>query len=419
MAEKTTAQLSVAIISDNTLSKPDSYDWERIVTEMRKDPTISLVRQLLLAPIIGADWAYNGDNVEANEFVKQQLEELRFDFLRTATMGCIDFGWQGYEKIVKTRPNGEAYIHKLKPLLQKLTKIRVDEKNGSYDGLINNGDNNQEVKLDARQTLTVAFDVEGTNWYGQAVMKNVEKTYNAWNKANEAAERFDKKMAGSHWVITYPVGESEYEGTDTDNFEIAKKLAKSLKSSGELIIPFDLANAIDINGEKGSAWKVELMTASGSGGFENRLAYLDVLKVRALGWPERAILEGQYGTKAEADEHGDFAINALEIKHQQLLNYLNKFVVDDITNWQFGEKGIVKVKPTPLQDSTKIYLKSVYNSLLSNTETFLEEAQSINREAIREMLNIPSIDEGDYLTHVENIPNSDPLPGHGDLLRAN
>jgi len=372
---------------DELLHRDQPFDWKQKVRKMRRDPTIAFVRQLLLAPIMASDWAYVklNDSVpeEVANKVSEFLEPLRFSFLMSSVYGCIDFGWQPFEKVLDVNSEGYTYIRKLKPLLQDWTIIRVDE-HGNYAGLKNTDNDGTETVLEPENTLTVAFDVEGTDWYGQATMRNVESTYDAWNDTDISAKRFDKKVAGSHWVVHYPVGVTD----GVDNFEIAKEILQNIESSGRIAIPKSM-EAWDSEGGDKLGWKIELITASGSSSFETRLSYLDRLKVRALGFPERAILEGQFGTRADAGEHADFALSALGLKHIQILEYLNKYCVDDITFNNFGLRNAVKIIPTPLSDDKKLFLREVYKSLLANPEAFLEESDAIDRDALRDTLGVP------------------------------
>jgi len=54
-------------------------------------------------------------------------------------------------------------------------------------------------------------------------------------------------------------------------------------------------------------------TNTSQGSFIDRQKYLDALKMRAFGLPERSILEGSHGTKAEADVHADIAPNVFHV----------------------------------------------------------------------------------------------------------
>jgi len=54
------------------------------------------------------------------------------------------------------------------------------------------------------------------------------------------------------------------------------------------------------------------------GDFVTRQKYLDSLMVRAFMLPERAVLEGQFGTKAEAEAHSNLSLTAMEAMHDFL-----------------------------------------------------------------------------------------------------
>lgn len=362
--------------------------WYKKARVMRKDPTIALVRQLFFAPILSSAWSFEetDDSPEgAVDEIKTQLNRLKFELVRTSLVGCTDFGWQGYEKVLESDGVGSVRLSKVKPLLQDFTEIRIEEDNGAYAGL-----RQEELLLSAEETLLVAFDVEGTDWYGRPIMGAAETPYDMWSDANAAAKRYDTKIAGVHWVVHYPLGESEYNGTQTSNATIAKEILDALEASGKIIVPRMVQEYID--GQPEDAWKIELLSASGGASFEARLGYLDALKVRAFGFPERSILEGQYGTKAEAGEHGDFAITNLELRHQQLINYYNKYLVNHMLrlNWGPAYEDTVFIKPMPLADEERWYLKQLYTTIMSNPEGFLQEIDNIDLEAMRDRLGIPS-----------------------------
>lgn len=400
-AKKSTEQTPPQIVAYGTnkvttdqgaISNPNlTYGWYKKVRTMRRDPTINLIRLLVQAPVLASTWSYEEteDAPEgAADFIKSNMNELKFELLRTSLMGCLDFGWQGYEKVLRLGKDGNAYIHKLKPLLQDITEIRIDEDNGSYDGL-----KQGIIVLETPDTLAVAFDVEGTDWYGYPTMKIVETAYDWWNDANESATRHDTKVAGSHWVVHYPIGESTFNDEVVSNADIAKNILNTLEASGRIMVPQVFQEFID--GQPMDAWKIELIEASSSATFTERLKYLDALKVRAFGFPERAILEGQFGTKAEAGEHGDFAITNLELRHITLVNFYNKYCVNHLlrVNWGEDYEDTVKITPSPLQDDEKEYLKQLYQTMLTNPEGFLQEIDAIDMDALRDRLGIPSTPE--------------------------
>lgn len=370
------------------------------VREMRLDPTISLARALCIAPILAANWSYEqqDDAPEgAQDLIQEMMTPLRNDLLRSGFFGCIDYGWQSYEKIFEVREDGFVHVKKLKALLPDITDILVDPVSGDFIGLRQdvtcNTNYTEPLNLPIEKCLLLNVDVEGSNWYGESVMKIVEKAYDQWVDSNASSARFDRKMAGSHWVIHYPIGESKVNGQLTDNFVIAKQIISRLESAGAVAVPRALAEHIDdLNGQAPDQWKIELLESSGGQtSFMDRLKYLDALKVRAFGLPERAVLEGQFGTKAEAEAHADIAVLNMELRHQLMTQSINRHVVNQVLAYNYGPqaKNKVYIQPAPIADLEKDWLKKIYEKIISDPNGFLTELDAIDMEALRDRVAIP------------------------------
>ncbi len=394
MPEKTLAQV-VSLTSGEALptSLPVTYETYRT---LRKDPTIALARMLTAAPILTSEWSVekkeNGED-EMVDFVKSQIIPKRQGILQTALFGGMDFGWQAYEKVFKKTEDKKIGLKKLKPLLHDITFIQVEDPSGAYAGLKQvNGP--VELFLKVEETLLLSFDVEGSMLYGNSLLENARSAQNEWIETNKGAGRYDRRIAGAHWIVHYPVGESIVKGVTIDNFEIATGILNSLQSSGGVIMPSDVAAFADEMKAENSGWKVELITDGGGkqASFVDRMKYLDATKVRAFGMPERAILEGEFGTKAESEVHADLAIMNMELRHRYIVQELNKHVVDHLLRLNYGKafEGSIFISAAPITDLTIGYLRTIYNSVLTNQSGFLEEFGSIDMNALRDKLGIPT-----------------------------
>lgn len=387
MSEITGAQVT-SVVSYETGVPPISYKKRR---QMRKDPVISLVRKVFFAGVYEGDWSYEGENQEHVDFIREQLEPLRRFILATGSLGCFDYGWQPYEKVFEVSEDGSMIVlKKLKQLSQDQTEVLTDEASGAFKGL-----KQGMVELPVDKCLLLAFDVEGTNWTGQASIDDAEKPYDEANTLARASRRYDAKMAGAHWVVYYPDGSTKYNGTETPNSEIAEKLLKSLQASGMIAVP--LGKTSFQQGTENS-WRIELVTAKdASVEFTNRFDYYDKQKVRALGFPERSILEGDHGTKAEAETHGDFVITLIEYRHACILELINWHLVNQLLDLNFGPefRNTVTVKASPLHDGKRAVLKALYDKVLSNADGFIREVDRIDTDAITDALGIPTIEQVD------------------------
>lgn len=387
--------------------------WYRRIRAMRRDPTINLARILSIAPILSAGWSYEEtDKAEkypgVKEFIEREVEPFRLHLIQTGMLNCLDFGWQGYEKVFQYLDEDNAiHIKKLKPLLPDLTHIRVNQNTGEFIGLqqfqnFASIERNAIINLDLDESLLYYIDYEGTNWYGNSVMRIAEMPHRLSQIANNAAMRYDLKIAGSHWVVYYPIGRSPYgpAAIETDNFIIAQDLIRQLEQSGALAIP-TLVSAIvnDLNSVGGEFaqekrdWRVEILSdnSAGAQSFDPRLRYLDSLKFRAFGLPERSATEGQFGTKAESATQIDFALTHIMFRGDMFCQQTNEGLINQLLRYNYGveAEGCVFVKQKPITDEAisrifQVYMKGMD---LPTLEPHLVSALDI--EEMQKKIGIP------------------------------
>lgn len=360
---------------------------------LRKDPTIALGRGLLVSGILAGGWSVEADEDTPDavvEFVKTLLP-LREDIMRTAVgYGRVDFGWMPYEKIFGIE-NGLITLVHLKPLLHDMTTILVDP-NGNFQGYKQRNTLTAiPIEVPAEYCFHVAFDVEGSNLYGVPLLENIRATQAAWDECNDGAKRYDEKAAGSHWILHYPEGTSVVDGESIPNSELATQILELLKSSGLVSLPTSVADvAQEVKNETLAslyAWRVELLSDSSprQGPFIKRLKYLDSLKMRGLILPERAGLEGQFGTKAEAGAHIGLAITHMQEIDRTVTRQVNRQIVSQLLTLNFGDALAYKARlvAAPLVDLEAEFLRKLYLALV------VTDAGSIDTTALKEQLSVP------------------------------
>jgi len=368
--------------------------WYKKVRMMRRHPTISDSRQLIVSVQAESEWSVEADEDApegAKEFVEKQILPLHDDVMGTVLSGEYDFGWIAFEKVFSfNMEECRIEISKLKPLLHDQTEIVVRQSTGAFAGV-----KQFQLLLTPTNCLLFNREVEGTYWYGEGKMPSCEIPYNRWLVTDAANVRYDHKVSGSHWIVHYPVGKNKYLGQERDNADIANAILNALEGSGSVCVPNDVqALQSNLNEQSGdTAWKIELLGADPSAqmGFQQRLGYLDTLMVRAGGLPERSILEGQYGTKAEAQEHSDFGVSGMDRQNKQIVQQLNKGLVDQLLALNFGPKAVgkVRIKIAPIADDKITMLKQVYMALLSSPAS--NEVGNIDLQAIRDQVGVPTI----------------------------
>lgn len=139
--------------------------------------------------------------------------------------------------------------------------------------------------------------------------------------------------------------------------------------------------------------------------FIDRLKYLDNLKARAFHLPERSVLEGSFGTKAEAETHADIGLGTIDMKHRIIVHHYNQQIVNELLRLNFGEgtEDTVKIIVAPLVDSRLSIIREVYRLFLQNPVSLIEELGHIDGKALRQELNIPSLTDTEAEKKIQDV----------------
>ena len=398
VAETTGIQTISYLFAQDTIERSTAeFGTYAAYRALRKDSTIALGRGLLVSGVKAGSWAVEADEEAPEEvvaFVKTLLP-LREDIMGLAVgYGRVDYGWMGFEKIFVVK-DGRLTL-RLKPLLHDMTTILIDN-HGNFAGYRqSNSLTALPIDVPAEYSLHIAFDVEGANLYGSPLLENVRAIQQSWLDCDAGAKRYDKKIAGSHWIVHYPPGTSQIDDETVQNADVAKQILTALESSGSMSLPSTTAEFVQELNDKAVAalysWDVKLITAEGTGqgSFVERLKYLDSLKIRGLVLPERSMLEGSYGTKADAGEHIGLAVTGMQNVDQHITRQVNKQVVNQLLALNFGLDMVGKVRlvASPLVDRQIAFLRDLYLKVLTAVDM-----GSIDLEALKEQLNIPAKQE--------------------------
>ena len=388
----------------NELSNPLPKNYKTYRT-IRKQPTVTLARRSVISLISAQEWSVESSDKElslmdeAVELIREQFIPLQTVIKDNCLKGGIDFGWQPFEAIWDLKDN-QIVLKKLKPLLQDITTILIDSTTGSFTGFKQEGATfGHDLLLPLEFCFLFALDVEGTQWHGQSWLENIRDSYDKWVDIQKGASRYDKKVAGAHFVVKYPDGVGMYNGIETLNETIAKNILVALEASSSVAVPKTIAKwaeALDLTGDDKEklGWDISILSDGSPKqySFNARAYYMDKQLVRGLHFPERAILEGRFGTKAEAGEHADIAFVILDCLHQELLRYVNWYLVNKLLVWNFGEEyeNQVWLAGTSMIENNLLFSQDVYKLLLQRQLIGKMEGEAIDRDALRESLGLPS-----------------------------
>ncbi len=331
-------------------SIPATYATYR---EIRKHGTLALARELKVAPVLASEWTIDADDGVPQEW-KDLVEKIFFlqrdDFMAPALYyGDVDFGYTCFEKIIEPK-DGYVKIVRFKPLLHDITEICIGHK-GGFIGVRQLGHD-----LGIHNSVHVGFRVEGSYLYGVPLLENARQAYNWYIDCNEGARRYDRKIAGAHIVVEYPVGSStDRNGKEVENSVLARQVLDSLEAAGGVAIPRDMAAFMQQLNLESPGWKIWILDAGSNqqGTFVARLEYLDKMLCRSLHIPERAMMEGQHGTKAEAEAHADVIFTIQDIEHRRVTAELNKQAVDQVLFLNFGGRPWARSASRPARSWTR------------------------------------------------------------------
>jgi hypothetical protein len=370
---------------------PGTYATYR---RMLRDPSIGLARFVAIAPILTAGWSFEADDDVPDDvvsFIQDQLEDRRAALLADAVR-ALDYGWSCFETVYAIE-DSRLILRKVKPLLVDITQIKIVQQTGEFAGYLNTG-----AEIPPEKCLHIAFDSEAGDLHGRPLLENAREVWGWWRDANDGAARYDRKVAGVFPVIHYPLGQSrDSTGKVVDNFEIGKRTATNLVAGKAILLPNE--NADPAPGAQGKndkpRWIVELLEDKGSRqpGFIDRLRYLDSLKFRSYHVPERAAAEGQFGTKAEAQAHGDLVLINAELFHQQIAHAISRQIIDTLILFNFGPQhvGKVSITPQPIVDDVANMVRQIVQAVLtSSTDVLLS---TVDFDAMLDLVGLPKVQE--------------------------
>ncbi len=385
-------------------------DFSSDIEQVSKNPTVILARKLTIAVGLAAGWSYESQNEEVTDCIRECFEPYESSLIRSGILAALQYGWKPYEVVYELVDN--AYkITKIKGLRHQNTDIILDRKTGDFKAFVLTDPNtSEETRIEFPQAAFVNFDETMEGRIGEPLLLPAIDPHKWWRDTNLTANRYDRKLAGGFIIIYYPVGSTMFNGVETPNDQIADAFLTAMQSSGNAKIPRYVSDTIDeMNaGTQEERWKIEIIQASGEqGNFVNRLKYLDSVILRCLGWTERSVTEGQFGTKAEAGEHADMALLNMHTLFKHFVSEINEQMVKPFLEYNYGDTKRGHIVPNELSDSKKQLFRSLLTELMTNPTIGLEIAESIDHMSVLDILGIPyNSEEND-----DRPPNPAGIPG--------
>lgn len=377
--------------------------------DIRKDPTVRLARLLSVAPILAAAWSVEHDkdaDPRAIDFV-DKFRKFRSHLIKEAAFGMLDYGWRGMEVVWELDDQGYYAIEDFVSLLPEITYAMPSEDGrflGFYQSYTDDKSENRVNRITGKaKALLFNQRQEGINFYGESDLEIIQKTKERYDFAANIAEAYDTKSAGAVWVVFYPIGHTILNSVRTENSIIARDLLATIRSNGSIAVPMVQQGAIGdlLAGSTSSSlatsngWMIKLMESTGTSSSHllSRMQHLETLMVRGIGLPERSLLEGKHGTKADAQVHADVALTSAIDRSDYIIGTINEGPVDAGLVLNFGpkQKGKVRLIAEPIGEDEKLFLREVYLKILGGADSALLDLENVDMDSVREVCGVPSM----------------------------
>ena len=390
---------------------PGTY---KLYRQMRNNPTVAIARMVASLMLKAAEWSYvpKGEDVPEDrvELVRRTFEQLHRRFMDDVVR-CLDYGWSPFEK-VWVPDQGDIILAKLKPLLVDNTTILVTE-TGAFAGLRNRG-----VDLTANKSFLFTYDGEAGNLYGRSLNENIKKVWEAWERDFQKWADYLATSARPIPMVEYPLGQSrDASGTTVDNHLIALAILQQLESGIGVTMPkqwVPWAEELLENGAKVedlAAWTISWLEPKSSRGkeFADALRHWERLLLRGWLVPERAVTEGEHGTKAETETQTDIVILNSQDLMDDIMECLNLFAVDQLLVLNDGPeaKGTVRIEATPLVDTDIAFLRTVVADALKGPAGMDLLVTLVDAKALIEKSGVPIRDDAESADIVDEMVRSE------------
>ena len=365
---------------------------------MNRDPTLALARAMAKLPIIGATHSFEADDDVPDEVlatVQKSVDAIWPEIIETL-LWSLEYGWKSAE-VVWDWDDGPLVPVRIKPLQVDITVILVDPDTGSMLGV-----RQREVDLREGKYIYYGNEVEDQNYYGTSRHENIrELVYGPWRDTMKKLGEYLAKAAGVTPVVRYPIGQgTDAAGANDDNLKRAQAIIQGLSQNIGMCFPYEIPAALEEGVRNGTltmkdacAWMVDFLETKSdhSGGMINSARYLDSLKMRGWLVPERAGIEGQMGTKAEAEAHGDVGIGTAEQTHTGICRAVTRQLVDPMLayNWGPEMRGKVRIVPAPLQDDARTLVRDIVKSVLTNPSALDVLLSTSDWDAMMDIAGVP------------------------------
>lgn len=371
---------------------------------MRRFPTVNKVYKLLTAPLLAGVRSIEivddaGKPDEAEKIKKAATADL-LPILELAMDGAMESMHFGHwlQEIIWDQVDDRTAPVKVRSILPGQAEIHVDEFRQFTGYKIN------DEWRDARYAFLSVNDPHIDEVLGYSYNENALSTWFRATKSQENADAVERKAAGIQLILHIMQGVvmKDADGNDVDAATFAQNWMNAAVQGKSVTVPAMAFSKESIENKPELAEvplvKIDTMDWGDTGpalmAHLERLQGLDVNIFAAWGVPERAGMESQHGSRADAEAHGNVVISISEHLHTSRCGQWDKQVT---SRWQAanfpGSKVKIKTMPSPLSDPQQTFLQELVIALANNKDAAPKLLANVNERKLLERVETPVVTE--------------------------
>lgn len=379
------------------------------IEEISKIHVVELMRQMITVSGSTSQWSVNsepGTPSEISELVEMFLEPNKTSIWSEGIDGWIKYGWAPFEKIFAEIRDSK---NEIKIGIRKLKQLLPEYSDAVFVGTdfvgIENWIDSPKVLVPPIRSLVLTLDKRGDNLKGRSLFCNAEKSIDYFMGAIASMLRYASKRKGPKMIGYYPQeGKSYYKGVLMENHKVVEKMKNDLDDTNIVFIPRVSATPSS-SGQIVNPWElITLQDTPFLTDYLNEFAYWEKAIVMAFGFPARAVMESEFGSRADSVTGQEFAVQRVQYLVDSMVEQINKYVVDKLIEMNFGSQwvGSVRISAGDINQRTLANLKSLFVNTLNTNYGQAMLAERLDWGQIAKDAGFPMVPESTLPKYSQN-----------------
>jgi len=349
-----------------------------VLDMMRRDSQVALGMAIVKFPITQLSYTINCDSPVIKTFIIKNLENKWADLVRNS-LKSLDFGFIGFEKVWdrkrmdldpgknlrKIKDRNFIVLDKVKPIHPMTLTVRVDDK-GNFAGINQDRTGVKKALLPRNKSMIITNDEEFGNFFGRSRMIS---SYEAWYWKQISTQfflRYTERFSIPPYKVYYPHGIERFpNGQQIDRSEIAMKMANSVSSYGNIVIP-----SIRDKDTGHLLWDLESID-QGKLNIKPQdiVGFWDLLILRGLLIPDKATLSAM-----DEETGSQVYLSTLAAIVKQIEVKVNTEIIKPLVEWNFSkeERADCRLNIDDIDFKKRSEMRKLMSKILDLSSTYVK-----------------------------------------------